>query len=685
MQTSNPRETFRFRDFELDVAAYELRRRGRPVKLGRQPMDLLILLLESRGQLVSRSDIVERLWGRDVFVDVETGVNTAISKVRQALHDSPDAPAFVETVPGKGYRFVATVEVVSGAPHGALPTTRLEPPPVSERGQTNGVTTALLQDESRSTEPASSTRRAVGLTGSPNSRPRAAIRARLATGLMVVAMVAGVAWTWLTGGAVVQRVTLAVLPFANIGGDPEREYLAAGLTEETSASLAQIDPERLIVKGRTLRYKGTTKTAVEIGQELSVDYLVESTIRAEGARLRVTATLIRVRDQEHVWSRSYEREPTSLLGLQQELSTAIAGQIRVRLSPDHVRGPAGRQTQNADAFDAYLRGRYLESRRTPATNARAIKEYQRAIALDPNYALAWSSLGLTYTASVVNSDARPLEIGPLARDAAAHAVGADPNLAESQLLVGYVNWLLDWDWTAGETALRLAIRLDPSNAAAYRTLGHALSQSGRQDEAESAMRRTRELEPLEPISYALSAQVAFQAREYLAAVEHARRAVLTDSEFWIGYVELAQAYERTGDTNLAVEALTDAARFSGNNSKAISLRGYILATSGRANEAREVLRRLEADAGERYVPPYAMALVHAGLGEREPVFEWLDKAYAARDVHLIYLPVDPKWDPYRADPRFNALLARCGFTRKTATLPAGTTRCPAGRAECPGR
>jgi len=183
------------------------------------------------------------------------------------------------------------------------------------------------------------------------------------------------------------------------------------------------------------------------------------------------------------------------------------------------------------------------------------------------------------------------------------------------------------------------------------------------------MRRARELEPLEPISYALSAQVAFQAREYHAAVEHARRTILTDSEFWIGYVELGQAYEPIGETDLALAALTDAARFSGGNSKAISLRGYILAKSGRANEAREVLKRLEAAAGERYVPPYAMALVHAGLGERELVFEWLDKAYAARDVHLIYLPVDSKWDPFRADPRFAALLARCGFPQDTATRP----------------
>jgi Flp pilus assembly protein TadD len=292
----------------------------------------------------------------------------------------------------------------------------------------------------------------------------------------------------------------------------------------------------------------------------------------------------------------------------------------------------------------------------------AIQQYERAIALDPNYALAWSSLALTYAGSAINSDARPLAVGPLARAAAARALRANPNLAESQFAAGYVNWLLDWEWTAAETAFRLAIRLDPSNSAVYRTLGHALSQSGRQSEAETFMSRARELEPMESLSHALSAQVAFQARHYPAAVEHARKAILIDSTFWIGHVQLGQAYAQTGESDLALEALRDAARFSGANSKAISLRGYLLAKTGRANEAREVLRTLEADSRERYVPPYAMALVHAGLGEQEPVFEWLDKAYAARDVHLIYLPVDPKWDPYRADPRFISLLARCRFT-----------------------
>jgi Flp pilus assembly protein TadD len=268
----------------------------------------------------------------------------------------------------------------------------------------------------------------------------------------------------------------------------------------------------------------------------------------------------------------------------------------------------------------------------------------------------------------LNGDARPLEVWPRARDAATAAVRSNASLGEAQIAVGYLNWVLDWDWRAAETAFRLAIHLDPSNATAHRSLGHALSQSGLHAEAEAAMRRTRELEPLEPVTYALSAQVAFQARQYSAAVEHARRAILIDSQFWIGHMQLGQAYEQMGQPELALAALTDAARFSGSNSKVTSLRGYILAKTGRFNEAREVLRRLEADS-EGYVPPVAIALVHAGLGEREAVMEWLGKAYDARDVHLIYLPVDPKWDSIRDDSRFQALLTRCGFTASTRGGP----------------
>lgn len=630
MQTSTPRETFRFRDFELDVAAYELRRQGRAVKLGRQPMDLLILLVESRGQLVSRSDIVERLWGKDVFVDVETGVNTAISKIRQALRDSPEAPAFVETVPGKGYRFIAAIE--SPKPLEPPRPTEIEPPPV--------------------------------VHAIPESAPRN-VRYRLPLALAAIALVAVAAWTWRGTTSAVSSVTLAVLPFENLSGDPDREYLAEGLAEETIASLGQVDPERMRVVGRTsiMAYKRTTKSLAAIGRELGSDYLVESSVRSEGTQLRVTSKLIRVRDQVQMWSQSYDRQPTSMLGLQRELSAAIASQIQLRLSAERMNALAQRHSRNAEAFDLYLRGLNFANQRTPPTTQRAIEYFQRATVLDPTYALAWSGLAMAYIASPINSDVAPLDVRAPARDAARQAVRADPNLAEAQQASGYVDWALEWNWPRAEAALRRSIALDPQYAMGHMSLGHVLSQMGRHREAEPLMRRARELEPLYAMARALSSQTAFQARDYAGAIEYATQAVSLDSEFWIGHMMRAQAYEQLGQYERAVEETAIAARFSGQNSKALSLRGYVLAKAGRADEAREVLNALRTAAQRRYIPPYAFALIYAGLGERDAVFEWLDRAYAVHDVHLMFLTVDPKWDPYRSDPRFSALLERCGFPR----------------------
>lgn len=664
VQTAGPRDRYRFGDFELDVSAFELRRHGRPIKLGRQVMDLLILLVASRGRLLSRTEIVDRLWGKDVFVDVETGVNTAISKVRQALRDSPDAPAFVETVPGRGYRFIATVEVVPDALEGSSAATP------SQTSQVASETTAGFVGDmptlKRYVPPEH------GAVTTAPAKPNRVSPARLVTGLLAVAVaaVAGILiWTSLGAGNSASRVTLAVLPFENFGRDPERQYLAQGFTDETAASLAQIDPERLSVKGRTLGYKGTTKSASEIGRELSVDYLVEGSVRAEGARVRVTATLTRVRDQEHVWSQSYEREPTSLLGLQQELSTAIAEQVRLRLAPHRLAGPERRQTGSADAYDAYLKGRHQTSLRTAAGNTMALEHYKRAITLDPNYALAWSELGFTYTASAINGDAPPRVVWPLARKAASEALRSNPNLAEAHATAAYMRWLLDWDWKGAEAEYRQAISLDPGNARISLQLGHVLSQMGRHAEAEQATLRARELEPLDATLHALSAQVSFQSRDNAAAIEHARQAIRLDPNLWIGYVQLGQAFAQAGETDRALEVLKDAARFSGGNSKAVSMRGYVLAKAGRTAEAREVLRSLESPNPGVYVPPYAAALVHAGLSERDAVFQWLDKAFDAHDVHLMYLPVDAKWDPYRADPRFQALVERCGFASVAASAP----------------
>lgn len=584
--------TYKFGAFLLNPADKRLLRDGKAVPLPPKVFDTLLLLVESQARLVEKDEFLRRLWP-DSFVE-EVALAHCISHLRKALRNGTEECRFIETVPKRGYRFVAAVEAVRSESDEAPP-----------------------------------------------------------------------------------RVTLAVLPFENLGAGSEREYLADGFTEETIAALGQIDPEQLRVIGRTsvMTYKRTTKTLAEIGRELNVAFLIEGSIRAEGGRLRITSKLIRGRDQAQVWSASYDSEPSSMLAFQRELSVAIAEQVRLRLSPERLTALARRQPRNAEAYDLYLRGRYFWNQLSPTTTRQAVKYYAMATELDPEYALAWSGLADAYAASPINGDAPPLDMWPRAHEAAAHAVGAGPDLAEPQTSLGIVNFFFDWDWAAAEMAFRKAIALDFSYSLAHRILGIALSHMRRHEEAQSAVRRARELEPLQVAHHALSAQVAFNARDYSAAVQFARQATVIDPGFWIGYHQLGQAYEQLHNCDLALVALQKAGQFSGGNSKVIALRGYVYAKLGRTQEALDVLTTLEALSHERYIPPYAMALVHAGLNQRDAAFEWLERAYEAHDVHLLFLPVDPKWDALRTDARFLALLSRCDFQRtRTPDLLNGVMR-----------
>jgi len=542
-------------------------------------------------QLVSRGEIVERLWGPGVFVDVEMGINTAIRKVRRALRDPADAPVFVETVAGRGYRFVAGV----------------------------------------ATEP--------------------------------------------TGGAPeAHRVTVAVLPVENLRADAEREYLADGLTEETIAALGQIDPDRIGVIGRTsvMAYKRTTKALADIGRELGAEYIVESSIRAEGARLRITSKLVRVRDQLQMWAASYDSEPSSMLAFQRELSAALAEQIRLRLSPARLSALARRQTRHPEAYDLYLRGRFFWNHFTPPTTRRAIEHYTGATRLDPDYALAWSGIADAYVASPINGDAAPREVLPRAREAAENAVRAEPDLADAQTSLAMVTFWQGWDAEAALALLDRAVALDSGYELAHRMKGVFAAHAGRHEEAAGALRRAREIEPLNPMNHALSSHARFLARDFTAAVPFARQAIVIDPEFWIGRFLLAQAAERLGNHELALEELGRAARLSGGNSKAVALRGFLLAKLGRADEARDLRATLESLSRSRYVPPVALALVSVGLGDRPAAYAWLERALDSRDVHVVYLPVDAKWDALRGEARFRALLKRCGFRTDRMAAP-GTT------------
>jgi len=459
-------------------------------------------------------------------------------------------------------------------------------------------------------------------------------------------------------------VRLAVLPFVNLTGEAGRDYLADGLAEETTATLARVDPVGIVVIGRTsmMRYKATTRSLAEIGAELDADYLVESSIRVEQDRLRVTAALVRTRDEIQVWTGSYERELANVLALQTELGAGIAEQIGLCLSPQR-RGPFARsQTSNPAAYDRYLRGLFRHRHRNPASNAAAVRLFEEAIALDPNFALAWSRLAAVHATSGLNGDAAPAASAPLARMAAEHAITADPRLAEAQMAVAQVRFWFDWDWAATAAALDRAITLDPACAGAHGMRAFLCSNLGRHADAIAATERGIELDPLNPMQHDVASEVAFRRRDYEAAVIHAQRSIDLDAGLWVGHILAAQACEQLGESRRALEMLTDAERLSGGNSKVISLRGYILARTGQVDGAQAAIWALSETAAAHYVPPYATALIHAGLGDPDASFEWLEQAYAVRDIHLTLLPIDPKWDACRADRRFESLLARCAFT-----------------------
>jgi tetratricopeptide (TPR) repeat protein len=424
----------------------------------------------------------------------------------------------------------------------------------------------------------------------------------------------------------------------------------------------------VIARTTSMAYKGTMKTVREIGAELLVDYVLESSIRLENNRVRITSQLIRVTDQTHIWAETYDRELTGVLSIQSEIGTAIARHVQLQLAPGRLSALAHRQTSNIEAYDLYLRGRYFWNQLSPATTRRAMEFYRHATELDPNYALAWSGIADAYSSGPISGDTSPRAIWDQGHEAVAHAISSGADLPECQTSLGFLKFWLDWDWPAAEAAFRKSIELDPSYPLAHRLLGIVLAHMGnRPEEATAAIRRARELDPLNAATIALSSQVAFAARDYASAQKFAEQAIATDPEFWIGYMQLGQALEQTGEPERAIEALSSAGRLSGGNSKPLSLRGYVLSKLGKRKEASDVLEALQAVAREKFVPPYAMALIHAGLDQREAALEWLQKAFDAHDVHLLFPVFDPKWDGFRDDPVFKNLLDRCGFQRNAVS------------------
>lgn len=577
--------TFYFAGFELDRGACELRRQGKTVPLERIPFELLSLLLKHRGRVVSRDEIVERIWGKDVFLETEHSVNTAIRKVRVALGDDPAAPRFVRTVPGRGYRFVGAVRETSV--------------------------------ESRA----------------------AAASARKGRAMMVV------------------------LPFENLSGDPAQEYFSDGLTEETISNLGQMASERLGIISRTsaMAYKGTRKSIAEIGRELRVDYALEGSVRREGERVRISAQLIRASDQTHMWAENYDRELKDVLGVQTELGHAIAEQVHVRLAPRRRAAPVEAKSTNSAAYDAYLRGRFHSWKRTRPNIERAIEYYRQAAALEPRLAAAHAGLADCYAILPITSDYRPREAFPEAEEAAKRALKIDPGSAEAHCALASIRFWYSWDWRGSEEHSRQAIGRNANYALAHLFYGHMLSNTGRHERALAEIDLARQLDPFSPIINTLCAEFRFHAGRHDEILPIIARSLEIDPHFWVTHVVAAKVYQSLGCWEEALEAAQKASEFSAGNTEPMALTGYTYALMGERANAERVLEELESLSAQKFVPRYHLATIYAGLGSLDLALDCLERAYEERDVHMVFLKVEPKWDVLRDHARFQTIIREVGL------------------------
>jgi TolB-like protein/DNA-binding winged helix-turn-helix (wHTH) protein/Tfp pilus assembly protein PilF len=593
------------------------------VKLERIPLELMIFLVERRGQLVSREEIAARLWGDGVHVDVESGVNTAMRKLRAALKDSPDKPVFIETVPGKGYRFVGPVS-----------------PAVSPT-------------------PAPAPTRAYSPSNPFNRSWMAAALALAAAGAAVVVYYASLRSV---SPDFTSSATLVVLPFQNLSGDPEQEYFSDGLTEETIAALGRIAPARIHVIAWTSSkaYKRTQKTVAQIGSELGASHLVESTIRRDPKQVRITTKLIRVKDQVQLWNNTYDLQPSALLRVQEEIGTTIARHVGGEFSP-RAEQTTVKPPPDADTHDLYLRSRYYWYQRTPESMRKSVEYLTAAIQKDPSYALAYAGLADTYVVQAVITWSDPRELWSKAKLATEKALSLDPNLAEAHTAAGMVSFFMTWDWVSAERSFRRAVELNPNSAIAHQFYAHFLSNSVRPSEAVAEIQKAREIDPLSPMMHTFGAAILVVAKRYEDAVPLIRQALALDPDFFPAHTVSGLLHQQTGKPDAALEEYRKAYRLSSGNILQLAYQGFVLGQIGRRPEAEQILTTMNQIGQNRFVPPIAFALVYAGLGDRDTAFQWLEKAYEVRDIGLVFLPAAPQWDSFRSDKRFQNLLRRCGF------------------------
>jgi len=635
-----PADVVKFGDsLEFDRTAYELRRSGRALKLERIPMEILSLMLDRRGQLVSREVIIERIWGKDVYFDTDNSINSAIRKIRQALKDDPENPAYIQTVTGKGYRFIAAL-------------TGAEVPDTSPIAAADSVTV---------TQPIESA--AVGPP--PGTRFSTKIRWTAGLATLIVLLAVGTFMVWLRSrpADAPREVMLAVLPFANLSDDKEQEYFSDGLTEETITDLGEINPEQLAVIARTssAAYKHTSKTIAQIGHELGADYVLEGSVRRENGVVRVSAQLIRVKDQAHLWAHTYDRESGGILALQNELGRAIAQQVQVKLTPSYSNRSPSKYAANPDAYELYLKGRFYMNKRTWPEMPESTVYFEKAVEKDPGYALAYAGLADSYLAQAIASQQ---EFDPKAKAAASRALELDNDLAEAHTVLGSVKADFEYDWPGAEREFKRAIEIDPNYADAhYRYAWNYLTPLGKSEQAVAEMKKALELDPFSRIDNTVFGCVLFYGRSYDRAREQFEKATELNPDFFVTYVHAAWLYSQVGQYPEAITALTKGRFLAGDGRAKIAASDEVALRKAFAMEgARGFWKQVEKypDGGE-----FGMPQIYARLGDKENALQGLERIYEEREALGTLVNVDPAFDPFRSDPRFQSLVKRMGLIAGT--------------------
>lgn len=621
-------EIIRFGEFELALKSGELRKNGSVIRLQPQPFKVLVFLASHAGQTVTRQELQEAVWEEGTFVDFEHGLNFCIKQIRTALGDDAQSPRLVETLPRRGYRFIAEVENLNGS-------TVTEPIPVD------------LEVE-----------KAVFVAQPPNIKSYA--RRFAFIGAIAAALIIAGYFGWRSLNRVtvpISKVMVAVLPFENLSGDAEQDYFSDGMTDEMIARLGRLHPQSLGVIARTsaMTYKGVNKDIARIGRELGVDFVLEGSVRRETDRVRITAQLIQVSDQTHLWSESYDRSTGDALKVQSEVADQIAHALTIRLLAE--KGSESSHSPNPEAVDAYLRGRYLWNKGDRENVRRSVEYFQQAIGKDPDYAAAFGGLADSYRLLGMQYVMLPSEAYPKATEAALRAIQLDRESANAYVSLGTIKFRYEWKWEEAERDFQRAIEINPSLGIAHHDYAWFLVAMQRFDEGIDHMKLAQRLDPLSPLANSDVGWIYLMARRYDEAIEQINRTLELEPTFGSALACLERAYTLKGQSREAFETLLKETREEG-----ASFRDGDPAQSMKALYRKRLDRKLEAMKTSRSSPYSAATFCVAG-NEREQALEFLERAYQDRDPMLVAARTDPAFDDLRTTPRFAALLKRIGFSR----------------------